>query len=275
MFNTYFFIPTNSKRKIQKTENLIGIDYRIFDFEDSILDEDIGTALVTLKDVNRKDTDWIRVPFEGFHSIIKESTKLGFNNFMIPKFNGYEELKKVITQIDNINIKARYILLVEQPKTLIDLEKIIINYQGSLHGIALGSHDFSFTTGIQNDIHHLKQIRIDILIMAKAYGIEPIDVVSMNLTDTNMFKEEIMDSFSSGYRSKLLIHPQQLDLIKSYPFYTLDQVNKLSEILEYYYSEVEGKKALFSLNGRVYEKMHIERIKKIVEWGVNFYGTDR
>lgn len=275
MFKSYFFIPANKKRFLEKVEKMEGIDYRVFDLEDSILKSDLEKSIDLLLNVNVKKTDWLRIPL--FKSSIRNilSKGIGIDNYVIPKFKGYEDIRKIIEEFLSINPNAKFILLLENAKSYIELEKILLEFNKYIYGISLGIHDFTFETCMKNDYIFLRNIRMNIMILAKAYSVEPIDVVSMYLNNEKALKEEIFDGFKCGYRSKFLIHPFQLEVLKSIPFYTKEEVDEYQKVLSYYYEEIRGKEALFSFNNRVYEKVHIEEIKKIVKWGSEYYGANR
>ena len=137
------------------------------------------------------------------------------------------------------------------------------------HGRAL-----AFATGMKNDYKLLRSIRMNIMLVAKAYSVKPIDVVSMRLKDKTWLTEEILDGFEIGYRGKLIIHPYQLEVLNSVEFYTLEEIKEYKKVFKYYQENIQEEDAVFSFNDRVYERMHMEEIMEIVEWGRNFYGTD-
>lgn len=276
MFESYMFIPANKKKFIDKSLKLESLDYRIFDLEDSVSEKDLEIAIENLKTTEILQSDWIRIPIDrnGQVKFISEINKLGFNNYVIPKFAGYEEFIKIFTDIISINKQVKFILLLENPKAYLDLEKILNEFLSNIYGVSLGIHDFTFESGMKNDYKLLRNIRINIMLIAKTYSVKPLDVVSMYLKDRNYLEEEILDGFESGYRGKLLIHPYQLEVLNSVEFYTLEQVKEYEKVFKYYKEKIQKEDVIFSFNNRVYEKMHIEEIKKILEWGRKFYGTD-
>lgn len=275
MFKSYFFIPANKKRFLEKVEKMEGIDYRVFDLEDSVLESDLEKSIDLLLNINIKKTDWLRIPLfkNSIRRILGRGIKI--NNYVIPKFEGYDDIRRITDDILSVNPNAKFILLLENAKSYIELEKILLEFNKYIHGISLGIHDFTFETGMKNDYMFLRNIRMNIMILAKAYSIEPIDVVSMYLNNEKALKEEIFDGFECGYHSKFLIHPFQLEVLKSISFYTEEQVDEYKKVLSYYQEKIKGKEALFFYKGRVYEKMHIEEIEKIVKWGNEFYGANR
>lgn len=270
------FIPANKKKFIDKSLQIKKLDHRIFDLEDSVAEKDIKNAIKNLGSIEIINSDWIRIPIsrDGQVELIKEIQKLGFNNYVIPKYVGHEEFKSIFRDVTSINKHAKFILLLENPKAYLDLERTLNEFSASVYGVSLGIHDFTFESGMKNDYKLLRNIRINIMMIAKAHSVKPLDVVSIHLKDKEWLEEEILDGFESGYRGKLLIHPYQLEVLNNFEFYKLEQVKEYKKVLKHFKENVQEEDVVFSFNDRVYEKMHIEEIKKIVEWGISFYGTD-
>lgn len=278
MMSSYFFIPANKSKLIEKGRQLMDIDNRIYDFEDSIIYTEIKNALFLLSQTIISENDWVRLPFdiELANVITQKMSIMGCKNYVIPKFKGINELDRFFKGILAFNLETKFIFLIENSKSLLDLELIIDKYGKQTYAVALGSHDFSAITGIENNINFLRQIRINILIICKAYGIEAIDVASMNISDIEEIKNEIIDGFRCGYRAKFILHPKQLEALKEVKYYTRDQINEYKDVLRYYYSEIQGKRALFKYKGKIYEKMHIEQMETIIKWGEDYYfGANR
>lgn len=275
MYTNYFFIPTSKYKYIKKSEKIENIDNRIFDFEDSILDSEIVNSINLLSNVIKRDNDWIRltiVNYELFKNLFTKCLGMGYKNFIIPKFSGVDDLSSYIDPILGLNKKAKFILLIENANALTELEIILRKYKFCIQSIGLGIHDFYSDMGMMHDESILKYLRVNLIILAKAYNIEPIDIVSMNISNIDSLKEEIFDGFKCGYRAKFLIHPFQVEVLKSFKFYTYDEVLHCKTILDYYNAEVKGKNAAFSYEGKVYEKMHLKDIGKIIDWGKIYYG---
>lgn len=276
VLKTYFFVPANNNSFIKKTYSIPEIDHRIFDIEDSILENEIIESFKNLSSVELFDSDYIRIPilWGELVNIIIKCKNLNLHNYIIPKVNGYKEFKRLINILIERDPDAKVILLVETPKTYMDLEGILIEFGKYIKGISLGIQDFSFYTGIKNK-KLISNLATNILILAQSYEIEAIDVVSMNIGNKNELKEDYIKSFNNGYRAKFFIHPYQLKILMLTPFYSEKEVKENINILKYYNDKIDKRNAVFSYNGRVYEKMHVSEIKEIVEWGTEFYGTNR
>lgn len=277
MYHPLIFIPSNNNKYLSNSKEFGESATRVFDLEDSIFEKDLHKAIELLKTINITETDWLRPPLnaEYFQFILNEASNMGFINYVIPKCENIIELNSIILKVQRLCPEAKFILLVEHPNILINLNEILKKHASCISGISLGLHDFCSVTDIRNDYKNLRQIRMDILLMAKAYNIKAIDVVSMNIKNRNEFLNEIEDSIDCGYREKFIIHPFQLELINNYKHYSSGEIDRYIEIINYYRSEIAEKKAVFSYKGQVYEKMHIKKIEKIAEWGKKYYGTNR
>lgn len=277
MFDSYMFIPAIKMNYIEKSTLLENLDNRIFDLEDSVSEKDIDDAVGNLSKIEISENDWIRIPLDGCNrkELIGKLHELGFSNFVIPKCWGYEDFKIVYSEVKSIDKKAKFIFLIENPKAYVDLEKILSIYSTDIYGVSLGLHDFSFESGMRNDYMFLRDIRINIMLISRAYFVKPLDVVSMHLQNRVSLEKEILDGFKCGYRGKILIHPYQLEVLQSVEFYSSEEIKEYEGVLKYYYENLKNTDVVFSYNGRVYEKMHMREIDKIVKWGNEFYGTDR
>mgnify|MGYP006284236939 CR=1 FL=1 len=273
MIDSYLFIPASEKKFIKKSTNLKNLDYRVFDLEDSVSEELLSTAIKNISKINFSNNDWVRIPINIDYQInlIENISKMGMNNFIIPKIKGYEDFKNIYSEILKINSNAKIILLIENAKIYVELEKILDDFEDNIYGLSLGIHDFTFETNMKNDYRVLTNIRTKILLLARSYEVEPIDVVSMYLKDEEKLRNEIVDGFNLGYRSKFIIHPKQLEILNSVKFYSFKKIKEYKDVLKHYNSTVDYKDSLFSYNDIVYEKMHIQKIKKIVDWGEKFY----
>ncbi len=113
------------------------------------------------------------------------------------------------------------------------------------------------------------------MIMAKAYGVVPIDVVPANVKDKEKLIKEIVNGFELGYSEKMFIHPEQLDVLEDIEYYSIDIVDECRKVMLYFEENNKMENEILLLNGRIYEEMHIKKMRKILSWGEMYYGTNR
>ncbi len=274
MLKSYFFIPANSSKFISKIDSLAS-DYFILDMEDAISDNETELAFHNLETITIQENYYVRPRvFSSKNgqldlSIMEKLLINGFSNFVIPKISEGSELaaiKDCIVSSSKTDINdIRVILLVENPKCLLNINNIIESNILNIVGLTLGSHDYTNVMGMKHTHENLNFSRHLILNTAKANNIEAIDIASMNIYDLE-FGEECKSAFQMGYESKFILHPTQLKILKSAEYYSPNEVEEAKLV----YSKIlnMGSKdfSLVKINGKVFEKAHINRINNIIEW---------
>lgn len=276
LIRNYFFVPANKPRFLEKSLELNSIDFRILDFEDSVSSSNIKNAIQTVKKIELKKTDWVRIPvIDQFKKIAQELFNLGLTNVVIPKVKDKKHFGKVMNQLRDINEKTNVIILIENALTFLQLEDILKKWSQYITGVGLGSHDFSAVTKIRHSTKELFPLRLQISLLANAYGVTPIDIASMNISDKKGYETEIQSAYDLGYRAKFVLHPFQLQLMNEYPFFTEEEVKDAADILKLFFESEKNKEVVIKYKGKIYEKPHVENLKSIKAWGEQYYGADR
>jgi len=158
---------------------------------------------------------------------------------------------------------------VENPLCLMNLKEIVKGKIINITGITLGSHDYTNVVGMKHTSHYLYFARNYVLNVTKAYDLMAIDIASMNIYDEEEFSNECLDAFNMGYDAKFVLHPKQLEVLKKTEYFSQEEVESALEI----YKEIKtvdlDKFSVIKVNGKLYEKPHLKRIMKIVEWNKN------
>ena len=91
----------------------------------------------------------------------------------------------------------------------------------------------------------------------------------MNISDEQEFSSECIDAFNMGYDAKFVLHPQQLEVINKTEYFSKEEVKNALEIYEEIKTMDLVKFSVIKVNGKLYEKPHLKRIMKIIEWNKN------
>lgn len=262
----FFFVPGNKLYKIQ-TMLTFGVDEIIVDFEDSLLINQREGIFSNIINIPEYKSFIYRIPLRNSfddgitYSFLERFLEIGIRKIMIPKISSFEEAVNLIDFLSNY--KVDIILLIEHPMLYLQLFDVLVynkNKDNKIKGLALGSHDLSTYSRFENNMKNVFNIRQSILLHSSAFSIEAIDIASMNVSDYKVFEEEFNTGKSLGYNAKLLIHPIQLEWLKTC-------INENDSFLEEAKRIVESlpKGALskelnpFILDGRIIEKPHIEK----------------
>ncbi len=276
MLESYLFIPSNQKRYIEKIPNLNANNY-VFDMEDSVLKEDYEVCIHNLSNIEIKSNYFIRFRLFDENNSFNDTdfrllVELGFKNFVFPKYREPYQLEIIRNFINNesINVQLKFLLLIEDPMGLLTVTDALKSNLLNIIGIGLGSHDFCNYMEMKHEINYLMHAKQILLLNAKAYGIAAIDTVNINFNDEQGFKNECLHSFHIGFTAKFLIHPNQVILLKQVEYYSKDEVNEAYNVYEKILDLKKGNVAIIKIDGKVYEKPHINRILKIVKWSKDY-----
>jgi citrate lyase beta subunit len=275
MFASYFFIPANKPKFIEKC-NYLSADYFVFDLEDAITPDELESSVENLITVNVKNNHYVRFSFldsNGYPlgKIFEKLIHLGFKKFIIPKFESVEQAKKIRNYLsqNNVSQNISFILLIEHPRGLLNLQRILESKLLRVEGISLGSQDYCQAVGMKHNLQNIYFARQMILNSAVAFDIDPIDIVSVYLNDDEEFIKECLNGFELGFKGKFLIHPKQLELLHEVDYYSSDEIIEAEAVYDKIMEIKQQKVAVVKINGKIYEKPHINRVLNIIKWKNN------
>ncbi len=271
MLKTYFFIPANNPRFLAKSQN-ISADYLIFDLEDSVLPEEFGSCLQNLSNNPILPNYYVRFRFFDEENQLREKEfteilNVGFKHFIIPKFKDIKDADAIHLFLEKRNIcDVDFIILIEDPYGLLSLFETLKNSSIKITGLGLGSHDYSNSMGMLHTNENLYFAKQMILNHGKAFHLDVIDTVSVNIENDIEFKEDSIHGFRMGFNGKFLIHPRQLKIVQEIIYYSDEEVEEAIKVYPKIMQIKDRKAAIFNIDGKVYEKPHIDRIIKIINW---------
>lgn len=245
------FVPAEDKRlaKIGMTN----ADAYIVDLEDSIgeefKDEALRRTVEFLKSCNTKNV-FVRI---NKHRREKELNALGVFNvgYVLPKFQDSSDYSDVSDYFRDCNVIA----LMESPRAIMNANSIAaISW---IDALAFGAEDFTVTSGMKNSCEYLFVSKSILALSAKANGKKVFDTPCFQLMGDEALKLELEQSVNLGYDGKLAIHPKQIDRINH--AFQLNNPEYAKHVIERF--EASGL-AVCEIDGRVYEQMHINRLKE-------------
>ena len=254
MVRSLLFVP--AKEKFLNKISSLNSDGFIIDLEDSIKGEDKETALKVLCDfLNRNDVTsglYVRINKDRFQNEVTTLNQYGVG-FMLPKFEKIEDYQNST----DIWEKHEIIALIETPLGLVNASSIAACPW--IDGLAFGAEDFTASINMENRSDLLLSYKSMLVLQAKACSKKIFDTPSFNILNQTDFEKDVEQSVSLGFDGKMLIHPSHIEYINTL-FGKIDL-----DYLEYVISEYEKSgEAVVIVDGKVYEKMHINRMKKIL-----------
>jgi citrate lyase subunit beta/citryl-CoA lyase len=266
MIETFFFIPADKSRFINKIPEIKANNF-ILDFEDSIKSSNLSIALGNISKIKSIEKFWARPTLFNSNNdleldLIKKIIDLGIKKIIIPKIFKRKHLKS-LSKIKGIK-DCEFILLIESAEAFNNVDKLLTFKKIKIKGLVLGSHDFVSDLEMKYNVEDLKYFRQTLLIKAKAHNIMPIDIASMEIKNKDGFKEEVLSGFDMGYRSKMILHPSQIDLLDEISFFNKEETMFARNVIEKYPNLTDEIEAV-NFEGRILEKPHIKRILEILK----------
>lgn len=249
------FVPAKDKMLAKIPQ--MNADVFIVDLEDSIPEEEKEEALDrTVSFINglaSASNIIVRINSNNAGRELSKLVKFSEIGFMLPKYeksNHYDDYRDVL--------QGHYtVALIETPSALVDLNDITkVEY---LNALAFGAEDYTAKVNMENNVEYLIFQKSMLVTYAKARDLQVFDTPSFKLDNEAEFEREVKNAVSLGFDGKMAISPKHIQFINE-SFSTCDLEHIKSVIAQY---EADGN-AVVVIDGKVYEKMHINRFKKII-----------
>ena len=226
----------------------------ILDLEDSILPNYKAKALKLVSDFLPENTKkvYVRINADDYEVELNELAMYE-TGFVLPKFENPEYYEKSLDILKEHDVIA----LVETPLGLVNIERIAKTHW--VNAIAFGAEDYTAAVNMENKIDFLQYQKSHLVTYAKAYSKFVYDTPSFKVDDVDEFKREVDNAVALGFDGKMAINPKQIAYINE-SFRQCD-VAYIRSVLELFETSEQG---VVVIDGKVYEKPHIERLKRIL-----------
>ena len=282
MFRSLIFVPSNSRRFIDKAKTLTA-DITCFDLEDSVpMNEKAGARQMitqTLKDRTEYKTNlYIRINSlnSGMaFSDLKEIIQNGVDGIVIPKVNDENEIVDITRFIsileDERGIEKGSIKLmpsIETAKGVVNTF-FIAKADQRVNTVIFGVFDFLYDMGLdyaENDGIEYMYARGKIPVDAKAAGVSAIDAIWQKVDDTNGLIKDAIVAKRLGYSGKSVIHPSQIEPVHKIFIPTKNEIEWAKKVIEALGQTMErgsGRGAV-KLEGKMIDAVHYKQAKAIL-----------
>ncbi|KAL5275674.1 hypothetical protein ACFFRR_001488 [Megaselia abdita] len=230
------YVPGDDERKLNKIKSLKNVDCLILDTEDGVAQNRKDVARETiLKFLSSTDksilpsTDWAvrinSVESKLFQDDIK-SLKSVLSTIFLPKVESVVDLQKFgETLAENPgNNERKLIFYVESCQSIMNLPEICKaakdfgeRYKFLPVGIVFGSDDFvaDLGAGKSDSSQEIMYARQRVVLCAKAFKWQAIDMVNINLNDDDGLRKQSLEGALMGYTGKQVIHPKQIEIVQT------------------------------------------------------------
>ncbi|NBJ91363.1 HpcH/HpaI aldolase/citrate lyase family protein [Parablautia muri] len=255
MLRSFLFVP--AKRHMLSKIKTFGADAYIIDLEDSIEIENKEKALnqteIFLDEYSNNSQFFVRLNKESYDNEVKRLVRFSNVGFMLPKFDNID----FYDAFAHIWKERTVIAIIETPIGIVNIKKIA-NCKW-INIMAFGAEDYTSITNMDNRPELLMYQKSRLVTYAKAYGKYVLDTPCFCLDDENTAIEEFKMAARMGFDGKLAITPKHIEYINK--IFNLGK-NNHEDIIEIINRFEKTGEAVQVIDGKVYENMHINKLKK-------------
>ncbi len=276
---TMLFVPGNNPGMLRDA-HIYGSDAVMFDLEDSVAlrEKDAARFLVynALKTLDYGKTEKVvRVnplssPFG--KDDIEAMVRAGADVIRLPKSETPDDIIETEFAIATVEKKAGIPVGTTKMMAAIESALGVVNaYQiatasDRLIGIALGAEDYtaSMKTSRSTDGLELFLARAQIIVAARAAGIDAIDTVFSDLNDMENFEKEVRLIKQLGFDGKSIINPRQIPVVHQVFNPTEKEIEKAVRILSAMKEAEKNGSAVINVDGKMVDKPVLLRAQRII-----------
>ena len=272
------YVPGGNERAIAKARTL-ACDAVIFDLEDSVapdakvearenlrklLGKPLGGGRETIIRINALSTPW------GAEDL-RAAQDLAPDAILIPKVEDPEDIAQIDEALDQTDAPEtlRLWAMIETPKGIMNAGQIARASRtpgGRLDCFVTGTNDIVKETGVAPlpGRPYLSTWLMEIVLAARAYGIDVLDGVYNDFRDSEGFSIECAQGRAMGFDGKTLIHPGQIEAANRAFGIDPDKLEEARHIVEAFARPENARAGVISLDGRMVERLHADMAEKLI-----------
>ncbi|MER8377428.1 CoA ester lyase [Mesorhizobium sp. M1406] len=277
------YIPASNDKALAKIAQL-SCDAIIIDLEDAVAPadkiaareklagilakrpvvNDIGRRCEMIVRVNALSSEW------GADDLLAMA-KCEPDGLLLPKVDTPRDILEVGDVLDD-NFAPDAVKLwamIETPKAMLNIGAIAElgrDPASRLDCFVAGTNDLVKETGVlvTPDRRYLVPWLMQMLLAARAGGIDMLDGVSNDFRDLDAFARECTEAAAMGFDGKSLIHPAQIEAANRAFAPSPEAVAEARSVKEAFELSENAGKGVIALNGRMVERLHLAQAEKLL-----------
>ena len=274
------FVPGNNPGMLQNA-GIYGADTIIFDLEDSVSINEKDSARFLVRNAIQR----IKYPTEVAVRINHISTPFGRADLeailavkpdliRLPKAETAQDIQVIDEIITKAEEKYGYpqgaIKMMAAIETAFGLMNAyaIASASPRMVAIAIGGEDFiaDLQTNRTSHGNELFVARAQLLLAARAAGIQAIDTVYSDVNNEEVFIAETTAIKEMGFDGKSVINPRQIKLVHGIFTPTAKQIQQAERILEAYQTALANKSGVIALDGKMIDGPIVARAERTLAY---------
>ena len=262
------FVPGNNPGMMQDAF-IYGPDSIMLDLEDSVTmaEKDAARLLVhnALKTIDYGNTEMVvRInPLNTAYGKkdVEAVVKAGVHVIRMPKTETAEEVREVEREIERVEKeigclgRTKIMAAIESTLGIVNAYEIAVASERMM-GIALGAEDYCANLKTQRSPEGTELLfaRQQIVVAARAAGIDALDTVYSNLNDMETFRKEVELIKQLGFDGKSIINPRQIEIVNEVFAPTEKAIEKAKTIIAAIKEAEKRGSGVIAVNGKMVDR---------------------
>ena len=276
------YVPGSDYHKIEKAAAL-GADCVVLDLEDGVSENRknearqlVATALQDL-DFGRSEK-LVRVngyPSGRTDEDLAAVLAAGPDGILLPKVNDASLIRRADETMEQVEATFGWqvggialLAIVESALGMVNLEDIcrLSKSLPRLQGLVFGAEDFIADMSATRTPEALELLyaRSRLVMYATAFGLQAIDLVTVNYKELDILEHETRQGVQLGYSGKQVIHPLQVETVQQAFIPTEKEIAYATQILEQAQLFAQEGKGAFTLDGQMVDEPVIKRAQSVL-----------
>jgi len=285
------YVPGNDAKKILKISSL-DVDCAVLDCEDGVAltkkneARDVICQMLGEVDFGRSERC---VRINSIDSgMADDDVKAVFGArcrpqaIVIPKVESVDQVDWIADRLKRVGQSSsprsdsflRLIVMIEGARAFLDLDKIcrraketFKGTQIALDALIFGSDDFCASIGATRTKKSLEILyaRQHFVIVAKAYHLQPIDMVYIDYKDHEGFREQCLEGAQMGFNGKQVIHPSQIPIAQKAFLPSPEKIEWAIEVIDAFEEHQKSGKGAFTFEGSMIDMPTLLQAKNLVQ----------
>ncbi|MGF9566293.1 CoA ester lyase [Neorhizobium sp. JUb45] len=269
-------VPAINQRALEKT-HMLDCDAVIFDLEDSVAPEKKAEARDNLRRF------FAETPLQGRETIIRINAldscfgledielvrDLAPDAVALPKVDDAASIAWLEERLLGLSSQVRIWAMMETARGIanaVDIARTARDAGSRLDCFVIGLNDLRKDTGVpaRPGRTYLVPWMMQVVLAARAYGLDVIDSVFNDFRDHAAFDEECIQGRDMGFDGKMLIHPLQIETANRAFGPSCEAVEEAQAIIASFARPEAQNFNVITMNGRMVERLHLMQAEKLV-----------
>ncbi|MEB2845196.1 CoA ester lyase [Rhizobiales bacterium RZME27] len=270
-------VPAINQRALEKT-HIVDCDAVIFDLEDSVAPEKKAEARCNLRRffaesplqgreviirINALDSEFGQDDLELVRDLLPDAVAL-------PKVDDVASIAGLEERLTGTSPNLGIWAMMETARGVsnaVEIARMAQSAENRLDCFVIGLNDLRKDTGVPARAGRIYLVpwMMQVVLAARAYGLDVIDSVFNDFRDSSAFEAECEQGRDMGFDGKMLIHPAQIEAANQAFGPASEAVEEAQAIIAAFARPETQNLNVITMDGRMVERLHLVQAEKLVE----------